>query len=282
MAKAAAEMGVSPPSVTHHLQTLEEFLGVKLVTRTANSISLTQKGEAYSEAIRNGFDILAMATDLLSQKEVDDPLSISCVPTLGNSWFASQLNELEKQMPGLVIQCDFSPVPVDFEQNRLDLAIRYGVGEYPYADSELLFVDKLAPVCTPELARRIREPDDLLSVIRLRSSETTPEGRSLWYHWGAACFGEAFAERIDTATGPVLSSSRFLVEALKASNHISIVDYVTANEELKRGALVSPFDNWVDAPFGYYLLTPKRRAPRIATRHLKSLMKQNLHLIQMA
>ncbi|HET7413075.1 MAG TPA: LysR substrate-binding domain-containing protein [Pararhizobium sp.] len=280
MSKASLELGVSPPTVTHHLQTLEEFLGIKLVVRTSNSMSLTKKGKAYSEAIRHGFDILTNATDALVQDEINDPLRISCVPTLSNAWFANRLTELEKQYPGLDIQCDFSPTPVSFDQDRYDLAIRYGEGHYPDADSQLLFVDKVAPVCAPELAQRIRESNDLLEVPRLRSPEMTPDQRSLWYHWGLLTFGKEFADKIDVTGGTILQSARFIVEALKVNECVALLDYASVSAELRSGHLASPLGLWVDAPFGYHLLTPKRRTPRAPVRVLKVLLKRNIHEMQ--
>lgn len=280
MSKAARELGVSAPSVTHHLRTLEEFLGVKLISRTANSMTLTTKGKIYSEAIRSGFDILVHATDSLMRDEINDPLRISCVPTLANAWLAGQLVQLEKQIPGILIQCDFSPIPVNFHHDSIDLALRYGAGEYPDADSQLLFVDKVAPVCTPELAQRIQGPEDFLSVIRLQSPEKTSDHRSLWYHWGNMNFGHEFAEKIEVASGPTLQSSRFTVETLKVNNSVALLDYVSASEDLRKGNLVSPLELWVQAPFGYYLLTPKRRIPRDATRQLKAILRRNIYEIQ--
>jgi LysR family transcriptional regulator, glycine cleavage system transcriptional activator len=279
MAKAASEQNITPSAVTHHLHKLEEFLGVKLLTRTPNSIALTPEGQHYFEAIRPAFDILAAATADLMQREFDEPLRISCVPTLGNSWLATQLATLEQRLPGVSIQCDFSPVLINFDRDLVDLAIRYGSGEYPDADSDLLFIDKVAPVCTPETAQLIRTADDLLNITRLPSPETTPEGQSMWYYWANACYDAAFARKADVSGGAMLKSTRFTVEALKVSQCVAIIDYATASKDIRLGRLVSPLGKWIDAPYGYYILTPKRRSQRDATRQLKTLLKRAVHML---
>jgi LysR family glycine cleavage system transcriptional activator len=277
MSKAALELGVSPPSVTHHLQTLEEFLGIKLITRTTNSITLTPQGRMYSEAIRPGFDILINATHSLMRHEIGEPLRITCVPTLGISWLAEQLAALELRLPGLHIQCDFSPIPMSFDRDMVDFAIRYGGGDYADADSELLFIDKVAPVCTPETARLIENVDDYLKITRLSTPDLMPEGRSMWYYWAKSLYGKEYARNVDVSSGQALKSARFTVEVLKVSQSVAIMDYVTAGEEVQRGNLVSPFNQWIDAPYGYYLLTPKRRSQREATKQLRTLLKRTVN-----
>lgn len=282
MAKAASELGVSPSSVTHHLQTLEEFLGTNLVTRTTNSIKLTPRGQAYSEAIRPGFDILIQSTDSLRQGKMDEPLRISCVPTLANAWFAAQMAKFETRYPGVLVHCDFSPEPVRFDHKPVDLAIRYGPGSYADADAELLFRDKIAPVCTPETAKAIHTADDILSIKGLPTTEITSEGLTIWQYWALHQYGEKFAAKVDVSHGQSYQSARFTVEALKASACITVMDYVTVREEINRGTLVNPLSKWVDAPNAYYLLTPKRRSAREQTKRLKAMLKRTIGQILLA
>ncbi|ESX47300.1 hypothetical protein X760_22270 [Mesorhizobium sp. LSHC422A00] len=280
MSKAATALNIAPSSVTQHLRNLEAYIGVKLLTRTANSIALTQEGKRYSAAVRPAFDILAAATSSLLSQDDDGPLRVSCVPTLENSWFAAQLAALEERMPGVSIQCDFSPVPLNFDRDHVDFAIRYGAGTYPDADSELLFIDKVAPVCTPLTARLIKTADDLLKIARLSSPDVTAEGHSTWYYWANACYGSEFAQTIDGFKGLMLNSSRFIIEALKVGKSVAITDHITASPDLRRGLLVAPLGQWIDAPYGYYLLTPKRRMPRVASKQLKALLKKTAHLLK--
>lgn len=280
MSKAAKALNIAPSSVTQHLHNLEAYIGVKLLTRTANSIALTQEGKRYSAAVRPAFDILAAATSSLLSQEDDEPLRVSCVPTLGTSWFAAQLASLEERMPGLSIQCDFSPVPVNFDRDHVDFAIRYGAGTYPDADSELLFLDKVAPVCTPLTARLIKTADDLLKMARLSSPDATAEGHSMWYYWANTCYGREFAKTIDDFKGLMLNNSRFIIEALKVGKSVAITDHMTASPDLRQGLLVAPLGQWIDAPYGYYLLTPKRRMPRVATKQLKALLKKTADLLK--
>lgn len=51
-ARAAQELYLTPPTVTHHIQKLESELGVRLFQRNSKSVSLTLEGEAFYQDAR--------------------------------------------------------------------------------------------------------------------------------------------------------------------------------------------------------------------------------------
>jgi DNA-binding transcriptional LysR family regulator len=65
-----------------------------------------------------------------------------------------------------------------FAADDVDLAIRYGTGDYPGTTTDLLYTDVLAPVCTPEVAEKLRNPSDFGECLRLDSVESAPSGLS--------------------------------------------------------------------------------------------------------
>src|ERR1700739_2828777 len=55
-AKAAKQLGLSPPRVSELVRTLEERLGVRLVERTTRSVAATAAGERLLERLRPVLD----------------------------------------------------------------------------------------------------------------------------------------------------------------------------------------------------------------------------------
>ena len=80
------------------------------------------------------------------------------VPPFSGPWLARQIAKLAAEFSNYTIRCDFAPIPIDFDIEEIDLAIRYGPGEYPDTIAELLHTDKWIPVCTPATAKRINRP----------------------------------------------------------------------------------------------------------------------------
>lgn len=275
MNKAAAELHISPSSVTQHVRNVEVYFNAKLVDRTPNSMELTAFGKSYARQIRPAFDIITSVTETFSETYGADSLVMSCAPSLANSWLASQLAALKEKFPNIAVCCDFTPAVVDFDREEIDIAIRYGAGHYPDADADLLFVDKVAPVCREALSKRVKFPDDLLTIERLSSVEHTEGEESLWEYWGRLHFTDEFAKKLKPDSASTYRSSRFTAEALKISDAIAILDHTSVYDDLQAGHLICPLGRWVDAPFGYYMLTPKRRSIKPAVKVLKSLLRRN-------
>ncbi|MEM9910923.1 MAG: LysR family transcriptional regulator [Pseudomonadota bacterium] len=276
MNKAAIELGIAPSSVTQHIRNLEDYVGGDLFERTANAISLNARGEAYSKSILGAFDTIHQATDKISQDIRDTPIRISCVPTLAGSWLAEQLAIVECEFPGQKIRCEFSPILADFAADDVDLAIRYGSGDYPGTITDLIYTDMLAPVCTPAMAAKLRRPDDLGSCLRLDSAESAPSGLSIWRYWAHLAGGEALERRFETQCPWVVQSSVFSLEVLQSVPSVAILERTVAQQYLDNGSLVAPFDLWVSAPYGYHLVTSKRRALQPSAKRMKSLLKQSI------
>ncbi len=66
-AKGAAKLGVSSSALSHTVRGLEESLGVRLLTRTTRSVSLTDAGERCLETIGPHFDGIEEALASLTE-----------------------------------------------------------------------------------------------------------------------------------------------------------------------------------------------------------------------
>lgn len=276
MNKAASELGIAPSSVTQHIRNLEDHVGGDLFERTANAISLNARGEAYSQSILDAFDTIHQATDAISQEISDAPIRISCVPTLAGPWLAEQLAIVEHEFPGQKIRCEFSPILADFTADDVDLAIRYGSGDYPGTTTDLIYKDALAPVCTPEMASKLRSPDDLADCLRLDTVESSPSGLSIWRYWAKLAGGDELEKRLEAQSRWVVQSSAFSLEVLQSVPSLAILERAMVQQRLDQGSLVAPFDMWVAAPYGYHIVTSSRRVLQPSAKRLKSLLKRSI------
>src|SRR5690349_13903426 len=66
-AKAARQLGLSPPRVSEMLRHLEERLGVRLVERTTRSVAPTAAGERLLEQLRPVLDDYQAALDSINE-----------------------------------------------------------------------------------------------------------------------------------------------------------------------------------------------------------------------
>ena len=78
--RAAAQIGVSPSALSHRIRGLEARLGVRLLTRTTRSVSLTQAGERLLGSIAPHFDGIEAAVGALSELR-DKPAGLIRITT---------------------------------------------------------------------------------------------------------------------------------------------------------------------------------------------------------
>lgn len=129
--KAAEELFLSTPTVTHHIKTLEEELGVALFIRTSKVVRLTEAGATfYSDAI----EILSKMT--LAEKNIQkitNPglsyLRIGCTSNAELGFLEKILCALQEAYPRVYPQIfihDYYTVKNLFSNRQLDLFLATG------------------------------------------------------------------------------------------------------------------------------------------------------------
>lgn len=164
-AAAARALEMSPSSVTLHVQSIEERLGVRLLNRSTRKVSLTEIGQAYYHRC---VQILTELDDadqiaLAMQSKPRGSLRLNIAVPLP-SLVAPVIAEYTRLYPETSIDMTMTTRMVDLVEEGFDLAIR----NIPVADSSLI-VRKIAPyrfvMCaTPEYFQRHgipRRPEDL-------------------------------------------------------------------------------------------------------------------------
>jgi LysR family transcriptional regulator, glycine cleavage system transcriptional activator len=179
--RAADELHVTPSAVSHGIQTLEDWLGVKLFQRGNRSLLLTPAGSAYLPRVRDGLAQLAGATDAVPGRAPRRRLAISVAPSFGLRWLLPNLARFNHKHPQIEVSLDTAQHAVDFPRGGVDLAIRMGRGDWPDVDATPLVGEALVPVCAPHVARDIHGASDLGAVTALRVVSVTED----WDAWCA-------------------------------------------------------------------------------------------------
>ncbi len=236
--KAADELGVTSTAVSHRIRSLEEWLGVKLFNRLTRALELTKEGEAYAPLIRDGFGLLADASDALKESSDGGDLVISTTMSFASNWLSPRLPFFYEQHEDLRLRIEGSDLIADFTRTNTDVAIRYGEGGYEDLHSEMLFTDLVTPVCAPELAARAKEPADLLSLPRLDYQWSGFGGQDpSWEKW----FRAAGVDNATPDRAPVFSDEHMVISQAAAGRGVALVGIVAVAEAIKEGALVRLF-----------------------------------------
>jgi LysR family glycine cleavage system transcriptional activator len=140
---------------------------------------------------------------------------------------------------------------VDFARDRIDLAIRHGLGRYPGLLSDKILDDDLIAVCSPLVVKRkkqqIHSADDLRQFAFLHDEHDDD-----WRLWLSA----AGVKDADWAAGPILPNSKAVIEAAVAGEGLALVRASMIRAELRNGRLVQPLPARLKVDFGYYVVYP--------------------------
>lgn len=104
--QAAAHLNISQTALSHRMRKFEEYLGVKLMTRSARTVTLTSAGRELLPNAQRALGALEETLDGLRRQDQPDQreLSIGCLPTLANFFLPRILKTFSDSHPDLVIR----------------------------------------------------------------------------------------------------------------------------------------------------------------------------------
>ena len=249
--KSAAEaMGVTPGAVSQQIRQLQERVGCELFVRTRQGLQLTNTGTQVYPALLRAFEQIESSLASLEEMHARQTLTVSTVPSFAASWLVPRLGKFTALHPAIEIRVEASPRLVDLRRDKVDIAIRHGLGHYPGLDASHLMAPALIPVAAPALLSkgpRINEPADCLAYPLLQDSD-----RSDWRLWLEA-LGVQDDARIER--GPAFDDDFLLIRAAEAGQGIALMRDIYAREEIASGRLAIALDKPWPTAFAYYAVT---------------------------
>ena len=257
--KAARELNVTPAAVSHQIRGLEEYLGLTLFRRTTRRLVVTDKATAAAEMLREAFDRVGQSVELLRSSGKSGTLSISVTPAFATRWLVARLPRFQKRHPRIHLRIAASPLPVDFDQDDVDVAVRIGRGGTTGVVAVNLFHEWLAPVASPSFLRNhvLRRPSDINRVPMLHDNSMRRAGRPLaWQEW----FSAAGATLAETRPGTHFDDGHLALQAAAAGGGVALGRLVYAVDDLAARRLRIVLRPVIEMDIVYHLLIPESRA----------------------
>ena len=178
--RAAAELHLSASALSRQIQALESHLGVTLFRRLNPGLALTDEGRRYLDAAGAALARLEAAQDEFAPRP--RALRISALESFSETWLVPNLPDFERAHPDVEIELEATLRYADFTRDRVDVAIRFGVGPWEGLHGEPIVDLDFFPVCGPRLAAGdppLRRPVDLAHHARIHVAQT-PDAWSVW------------------------------------------------------------------------------------------------------
>ena len=266
--RAAAELALTPAAVSYQIKEIEDQLGLLLFTRTSRSIALTPAGAMFFEATSDALATLHRAVGRARRLvRGTAQLRVSLSARFATNWLMPRLPSFQTANPGVDLSLDITDALRDFATDDIDVAIRFGAGDYPQTRSDRLFDSEVVPVCSPALLAAgpaLSTPEDLLGQT-LCYVDCKVDGMSWpnWAMWMAAAGVPDFDDRRCMA----FTESSHVVQAVLEGGAVGLVELPMVARELAQGRLLRLFNVSVGmAPgYAYHLVYPENgdQDPRI-------------------
>lgn len=269
--KAANELFVTRAAVSHQIKNLEEYLGFQLIIRENRSISLTPAAEAALPKLREGFNNLSDAVHLLSsQQTTNESLSVWMAPSFASKWLVPRLHSFSLAYPEIDMQISGDAGLVDptegtstklsmeelFRSNDVDVAIRFGSGNYPGCKVHKLLTAKAVPLCSPDLLddpdKPLKTPEDLKQHTLLHDN-TDYKGRPEWKKW----FKSVGITDAKVDRGLRFNHISMAMDAAIDGQGVLLGIEALARNDIASGRLCTPFDLSVPLKRSYYVIQPE-------------------------
>lgn len=259
-ARAADELFVTPAAVSQQVKLLEDTLGHILFRRTNRALLLTDEGQALLPRLLEAFELMSEALTTLETLDDNGALTVSMAPSFAAKWLVPRLESFQALHPDIDVRVTASMNLVDFEDDGVDCAIRYGLGQYPGLVVEKVLTESVVPVCSPTLLGGRAGP---LSAAFLRETtllhDDSPEQDAScpsWRMWLKA----ARIEGVETGRGLHFNQSSLVLEAAINGRGVALAKMQLAGEDLKSGRLVQFLDVSQPVAFAYYFVCPTGKA----------------------
>jgi DNA-binding transcriptional LysR family regulator len=159
--RAAERMGMAKSIVSRRVARLEEQLGARLLTRSAQGAQPTDVGQAYFERASNILAELEAAEEVVAEAvtQIAGPIRLSAPLSFGVQHLAPALAEFAAVNPKVELDISFDDRPVDLIAGGYDLAVRIGQLKDSALVARRIAPVRKVPVASPSYLERRGRPE---------------------------------------------------------------------------------------------------------------------------
>ncbi|PZN93403.1 MAG: LysR family transcriptional regulator [Alphaproteobacteria bacterium] len=245
--RAAIELCVSQAALSHQIKGLEDRLGVRLFRRLPRGVMLTDEGEALVPVLGAAFDSIGATLDRFVDGRYRVVLAVGVVGTFAVGWLLPRLGDFAARHPAIDLRVMTNNNRADLAAEGLDLAIRFGDGDWPGVVATPIMAAPMVPMAAPHLAGQAIERLPLLRSYRAGE----------WQRWFAAAGAPC-----PLLQGPLFDSALALAIAAAAGAGVALLPApIFASGSVVPGLV--PLSG-VSIDVGSYWLTRARLRPETA------------------
>lgn len=273
LSAAAAQLGTTQPTVSRRLQSLERFLGVRLLQRSTHEMRLTEDGERCFNWARTLVSDWATFEESLRgvAHEPEGTLRVRVPHAFGQQMLIGPLAEYLRRYEKMSVEWLLDDQHPEFIADAIDCAIRVGEVHDPSVVAIRLGWVPRSVVVSPTLLAGmppIRRPEDLERLPWLSMRQ--------FYRNALTLVHAATGERREITIRPRMSTDSLY--ALRSATIAGLGAGAGSSwlflDDIARGDLVEPLPDWQADPLPIYLIYPHARFYPARLRRFVDIVRQ--------
>lgn len=272
--RAAADMNVGQPAVSHGIRQLEETLGTRLFIRRPRGVELTEAGTRLAARLQTAYtEITAGIQEVVAAGDAHERVTLMVSTSLASYWLMPRLAQFKQLHPGIELRCITQDTDRDVRTGDYDLCIPLGRGRWPGFHAWQFAEEEVYAVCSPAYLERmppLTSPGDLLSQDLLVLEERY-HSRIDWPGWFRGV-GVDVRRPVEGATSNDYS---LVLQAAIGGQGIALGWRHIVQPLLDEGVLVRAVEAGVRTENAFFIIAPASTALRPAVIALRDwLMEQ--------
>jgi DNA-binding transcriptional LysR family regulator len=241
--KAAEDLGITQPTATKFVASMEKRLGVLLLHRSTRGVTTTEIGKLYYEKCKLIAREIEEADDLASllQSKVRGKLTISSSVAFGRRVLMPSILKFMSRHPELEVNLNMDDRYINLIEQGVDLAIRMRRLPDSSLGSRLLGMNPWVLVATPEYLVTNPAPKTPEDIRKHRALiYTTAQGDHRW------SFTDTHGKNeIVEVAGPFTSNNlSSILSAARTGMGLAVLPSYVAHQSIKDGVLTPIMEDW--------------------------------------
>ena len=260
ISRAAEALNVTHGAVSKQIAGLEAYLGMPVFERTARGLVPTEAGALLSPIVAQALDSMADGIRRLKRGSGPATLTISVLPSFAAHWLIHRLPRFLDLHPGIDVRFFTTRRVVDLTREDVDVAIRYGRGDWLGVHAERFLEETLSPVCAPALLAR--HPGLTLAEMPRDAIHSHHTDAANWRRWREA----SGLPQDDVPAAAVYDDTALAMQAVLGGQGIILGRSPLVADDLAAGRLVALSDVRISSAEANYLVCLERQRRRASVR----------------
>lgn len=259
-AQAADELHVTRAAVSHHIRSLEDYLGFPLFVRENRRLALTPQGEMLLPVIQDCFSQVTVMVERLRRNAARPSLSLRLPPYLSAWWLAPRLGRFVQEHPDVELRLEHSTQPSDFSSGEVDLAVHWVTPDIAGIVCEPLLSTLRVPMCCHALVgndERLKPPPEIERFNLLHEFDYSD-----WEQW----YESKGLDPAGARRGTVVDNYQVLFRATAEGQGVALLMSSLYPDQLAAGDFAMPFGRDSRVEFVYRVIYPRTALARPVVR----------------